>query len=73
MAKWYCSSDPSAGQISEVDHSIRRAIELILERYTKDMENYGYYGSNMGVSEDDYEDIAEEVMDVLELWENKDE
>lgn len=69
MSKWYCESDPSAGQISERDYVVRRAIELVLEKYTTDMENYSYYGSNMGCSEDDYDDIAEEVMDVLELWE----
>lgn len=69
MAKWFCESDPSAGQISEKDHSVRRAIELVLEKHTRDMENYSYYGCNMGVSENDYDEIAEEVMDVLELWE----
>ena len=69
MAKWFCESDPSAGQISEKDYNVRRAIELVLEKYTRDMENYSYYGCNMGCSENDYDDIAEEVMDVLELWE----
>jgi hypothetical protein len=69
MAKWFCSSDPSVGQISEKDYGVRRAIERVMEKYTIDMENYSYYGSNMGVSENDYEEIAEEVMDVLELWE----
>lgn len=69
MAKWFCSSDPAEGQISEKDYNVRRIIESVLERYTKDMENYGYYGCNMGVSENDYEDIAEDVMTELELWE----
>lgn len=69
MAKWFCSSDPAEGQISVVDHNTRRIIESVLERYTKDMENYSYYGSNMGVSENDYDDIAEDIMTALELWE----
>lgn len=74
MAKWYCSSDPSEGQISEKDYNVRRAIELVLEKYTKDMENYSYYGSNMGCSENDYDDIAEDIMSALYLWEDdKDE
>lgn len=70
MAKWYCETDPSEGQISVVDHNTRRMIESVLERYTIDMENYSYYGSNMGVSENDYDDIAEDIMTKLELWES---
>lgn len=69
MAKWFCSNDPAEGQISVVDHNTRQAIENILERYTRDMENYSYYGSNMGVSENDYDDVAEDIMTALELWE----
>jgi hypothetical protein len=70
MAKWYCESEPSAGQISEKDYNIRSIIERVLERYSKDMENYSYYGSNIGCSENDYDDIAEDIMTELELWEN---
>lgn len=70
MAKWFCSSEPSAGEISTSDYLTRQKIEAILERYTKDMENYSYYGSNMGCSENDYDDIAEDIMTELELWED---
>jgi hypothetical protein len=34
----------------------------ILKEYTKEMEGYSYYGSNMGVSEDDYEEIVDKML-----------
>lgn len=37
----------------------------VLKSYEKDMENYGYFGANMGVSEDDYEEIADKVVSRL--------
>jgi hypothetical protein len=70
MAKWFCSSEPSAGEISTTDYLTRQKIESILERYTRDMENYSYYGSNMGVSENVYDDVAEDIMSELGLWED---
>lgn len=72
MAKWYCP-ESKYSQISEKDYGVRRAIELVLEKYTRDMENYSYYGSNLGVSENDYDDVAEDIMSVLKLWEEDNE
>lgn len=41
---------------------MREAIIKILNEYTQEMEHYGYYESNLGVSVDDYEDIADEII-----------
>lgn len=41
---------------------MREAIIKILNGYTQEMENYSYYGSNRGVSVDDYKDIADEII-----------
>lgn len=40
----------------------KKEIIAILTSHTKEMENYGYFGSNPGVSEDDYEEIADEIL-----------
>lgn len=41
---------------------MKEQILAILNEYRKDMENYSYFGSNYGVSEDDFEDIAEKII-----------
>jgi len=41
---------------------LRSVIIEILKRHTREMEGYNYFGSNPGVSEDDYEEIADEVI-----------
>lgn len=61
MAKWY-SEDPEYTQISKQDKAKRDRIIAIMDKYTRDMENYGYFGSNYGMPQDDYEDAAEEIM-----------
>ena len=33
----------------------------ILKEYTQEMEGYSYYGSNPGISEDDYDEIASKI------------
>ena len=40
----------------------RVEIIRILESYTTDMENYGYFGSNYGVPQDDYDEIADRIL-----------
>jgi hypothetical protein len=70
MAKWF-SEDAEYSQISERDHGIRRVIEKALATHTREMEGYSYYGSNPGISEDDYDDVAESIMTALDLWEVK--
>lgn len=71
MAKWY-SEHPEYTQISLADYELRRRIEELLSKHTREMEGYSYYGSNPGISEDDYEDVAEDIMTELGLLEKKD-
>ena len=61
MAKWY-SEDPEYTQISKEDKAKRDRIVAIIDRYTTEMEGYSYFGSNPGVSIDDYYDIADDIM-----------
>lgn len=37
----------------------------ILKAHTEDMEGYSYFGPNMGVPEDDYEEIADEILTLV--------
>lgn len=71
MAKWY-STDTEYSEISDKDYATRRRIEEVLEDNTREMENYSYFGSNPGVPSDSYDDVAEEIMTKLGLWEVKD-
>lgn len=64
----YFSEDPEYSDISLENKILRNKIVNIIAAYTKEMEGYSYFGSNPGVSEDDYEDIAEELMTELNLW-----
>ena len=41
---------------------MREAVLKILASYKQEMERYGYYGSNPGVSVDDFEEIADEIV-----------
>jgi hypothetical protein len=61
MARWY-SEDPDYTQISTEEKNIRDRIVAILDRHTKEMEGYDYCGNNPGVSVDDYEDVADDIM-----------
>lgn len=61
MARWF-SEDPEYTQISAEEKATRDRIMAIIDCYTVEMENYSHYGSNPGVSKDDYEDIAEDIM-----------
>ena len=40
-------------------------IVAIMRTYTQEMEGDHWYGSHPGISEDDYEDIAEEIIELL--------
>lgn len=71
MAKWY-SEDSEYSQISDNDFVMRTRIESIMMKHVTEMENYSYFGSNPGVPEDVLDDVAEEIMTELGLWENKD-
>lgn len=72
MAKYYCE-DSEYSQINLKDYSLRSRIEAVLAKYTTEMEGYSYFGSNPGIPEDTYDDVAEDIMTELGLWEKKDE
>lgn len=61
MARWF-SEDPEYSEISPAEKAIRDRIVAVMAKHTQEMEGYSYYGSNPGIAEDDYEDIAEELM-----------
>ena len=46
---------------------MKEIIIKILESHTHEMEGYSYYGSNPGVSEDDYEEIADEIIKAITI------
>jgi hypothetical protein len=48
---------------------IKERIIAIIDNYTTEMEGYSYYGSNPCVCRHDYEDIAEDIIRLLELFE----
>lgn len=72
MAKYY-SAFPEYSTISEKDYQLRCKIEAILAEHTQEMEGYSYYGSNPGISENDYDDVAESIMTALNLWSDENE
>ena len=43
-------------------NTMREAVLKILTSYEQEMEHYGYYESNPGVSVDDFEEIADEIV-----------
>ncbi len=67
MSKFY-SEHAEYSQISLPDKLLRDKIEAVLSSFTREMEGYSYFGSNPGISEDDYDDVAEAIMTVLNLW-----
>ena len=61
MARWF-NEDPEYSEITPAEKAIRDRIVAVMAKYTQEMEGYSFYGSNPGVKEDDYEDIAEDLM-----------
>jgi hypothetical protein len=61
MARHY-STNAEYTEISTEEKNIRDRIVAIISRHTREMEGYSYFGSNPGVAEDDYEDIADDIM-----------
>lgn len=66
MAKWY-HEDPEYTQISTEDKILRDKIVAILDTFTQEMEGYSYFGSNPGIDNDDYEDVADALMDAFAI------
>lgn len=61
MTRWYCE-DQEFTQISKEEKLLRDKIIKVISSYTQEMEGYSYFGSNPGVPEDEYEDIADELL-----------
>ena len=61
MSRFY-NTDPEYTEISTEEKAIRDRIIAVIDRHTREMEGYSYCGSNPGVSVDDYEDIADDIM-----------
>ena len=66
MARWF-NEDPEYSQITVEEKARRDRIVAIIARYTTEMEGYSYCGSNPGVKEDDYEDIADAIMQEMKI------
>lgn len=61
MSRWY-SEIPEYSKISLEEKLLRDKLIEIMNKWTREMEGYSYFGSNPGVSEDDYEDVADEIL-----------
>jgi hypothetical protein len=49
------------------NEQIKQRIIAIIDTYTQEMECYNYYGSNPGVSKNDYEKIANDILKEFEV------
>lgn len=58
-------------EMTEAEKVNAKRIDDILKHFTQEMEGYSYFGSNPGISEDDYEDVADQIMSALGLWERR--
>ena len=61
MTRWY-SEFEGLTQISLQEKLLRDKIEAVMKTYVTEMEHYSYYGSNPGISEDDLEAVADELL-----------
>ena len=68
MARWF-SEDPEYSKITPEEKATRDRIIAIISSYSREMEGYSYFGSNPGVREDDYEDVADEIMQAFNIKE----
>jgi len=61
MARWY-SEIQEYSQMTKEEKDIRDKIVEIMSKHTMDMSNSHFHGSEYGIREDDYEDVADEIM-----------
>lgn len=66
MSRRYCE-DPQYSEITKEEKYLRDRVVAILAEYTCEMDGYSYYGSNPRIKEDDYEDVAEDIMTYFKL------
>lgn len=71
MAKWF-SEEKEYTQMTVAEFLMRNRIENILKNNSTDLSNSHWHGSNYGVKEDIFEEVAEDIMTELGLWEKKD-
>lgn len=64
MTRYYSEIGEEFGTntMTKEEAKIRERIVAIIARHTREMEGYSYFGSNPGIAEDDYEDVADEIM-----------
>lgn len=64
MVKYYSQIGEEFGTntMTKAEHEMRERIIKIISRHTREMEGYSYFGSNPGVSEDDYDEVADDIM-----------
>ena len=64
MTRYYSEIGEEFGTntMTKQEAVIRQRIVAIMDRYTQEMEGYSYFGSNPGIKEDAYEDVADEIM-----------
>lgn len=70
MARWY-SEIPEYSKISLEEKLLRDKLVAIMSKYTQEMEGYSYCGSNPGVKEDDYEEIADDILLMFDVREKE--
>lgn len=67
MARWFSEAFPETSELSVAEHELRKKIVEVMARFTREMEGYSYFGSNPGIAEDDYADVADALMAELDL------
>lgn len=50
----------------EHEHKVNRVMKIISE-FTTEMEGYSYFGSNPGIPEDSYDEVAEAIISEFKL------
>ena len=71
MARYYCNEEEYS-KISLQEKLLRDKIIALIEKYTTEMEGYSYFGSNPGVPEEDYEEIADDLLLAFNITEKED-
>jgi len=67
MARYYSEIGEEFGTntMTKAEYEMRCRIVKVIAQYTTEMEGYSYFGSNPGIKEDDYEDVADDIMKEL--------
>lgn len=63
-AMWAILLDATQEAEREEREAMKPAIIEACKAHTREMEGYSYFGSNPGVAEDDYEDVADKAVEI---------